>query len=600
MIRPAILLALLLALALPFWPQKPPAQAAPVRDELLRIESRVHYDVRPALGPPHITWQVELLNNDPETQARDAGLVFFYQNFSLPVLRGASAVQASGPGGVALPVAVDQTGAGPLTLATITFDRELYFGDRYSFTLSYDLVEIRSETLLVTEAYVYLPAIVIGDPAAVIIETPAGEDWDVSIDPIDCVAAGSAGEFQCSASDDVQVAALIEVSRPGALESMERSIGLQDAIVELTVFHFPGEESWGTRILQLAIGGLPLLETLFGQPYPGPALLTVSERGRQQIAGYEGTFGCQEGIGCAIGISPVAHEFVTLHEFAHLWTQVFAKRWIAEGLAEFMSRKAAIILPVEIPEQATPPPGIELALDDWGSPSYLIQASDEERAREDTGYRESRRLFEALEAEIGLAAIQAANAAAAELSQGIDSERYLDILEDTSGAVLDGLFLERVFPASYAPTLEQRRRVRAQLDGAEDAAEAAGLQLPALVGLLVDDWDFAEAGELLDAAERANEAYRLARDRIGEARDFWTRLGLFRQNPEARLENSGDSFQDGDFELARERARSAEAMIEDAGRTAQIRALIAGAVLAGLLLILSVVVWLARRRAAAA
>ena len=162
------------ALALPVVPPKPPAPAAPVRDVLLRIESRVHYDFRPELGPPHITWQVELLNNDPETQARDAGLVFFYQNFSLPVLRGASAVQASGPGGVALPVAVDQTGAGPLTLATITFDRELYFGDRYSFTLSYDLADPRSETLLVTEAYVFLHAIVFGDPPSGIIQPPAG------------------------------------------------------------------------------------------------------------------------------------------------------------------------------------------------------------------------------------------------------------------------------------------------------------------------------------------------------------------------------------------------------------------------------------------
>ena len=79
-------------------------------------------------------------------------------------------------------------------------------------------------------------------------------------------------------------------------------------------------------------GALPVMEALFGHPYDGPARIEIAQRGQQAIAGYGGTFGCQPEQ-CSIGISPVADDSIALHEFAHLWTEQYQKRWLAEGLA---------------------------------------------------------------------------------------------------------------------------------------------------------------------------------------------------------------------------------------------------------------------------
>ena len=290
-------------------------------DELLRIQSDVTYDVRPDSGPVRVTWQVDLENNDPSTRPRTFGTVFFYESVTLPVLQGASSVSAVGPSGAALGVSVERAEQGPVDVATIAFDRELYYGETYAFTLSYDLIDARSDALLVSPAYVYVPAIVAGDEASVRIETPDDPDWAVTVEPVDC-ALTAGGAFRCDGSERAQVAALVEVTRPDAVESIEASAGLAEVDLALRVSYFPGQEAWAAHIQELATRALPVLERLFGFPYDGPRVLSIAERGRQDIAGYEGTFGCGAGT-CSIGISPVADDLIALHELAHLWTQPF-------------------------------------------------------------------------------------------------------------------------------------------------------------------------------------------------------------------------------------------------------------------------------------
>src|SRR3972149_9089526 len=118
-----------------------------------------------------------------------------------------------------------------------------------------------------------------------------------------------------------QVAAWVEVTHPGALQSVSSVVALDGGEIALTVSFFPGEEEWASHIQELATAAIPALESSFGFPYQGPFDLTIAERGRQDIAGYEGTFACGA-TSCVIGISPVAGDSVALHEFAHLWTGV--------------------------------------------------------------------------------------------------------------------------------------------------------------------------------------------------------------------------------------------------------------------------------------
>ena len=95
------------------------AGAMQADEDLLRIESEVTYDIQPEDGGVHVTWQVDLENNDPATAAPEFGTGLAYESISLPVLRGAADLQATDADGVALAIDVEQTSVGPAELATV-------------------------------------------------------------------------------------------------------------------------------------------------------------------------------------------------------------------------------------------------------------------------------------------------------------------------------------------------------------------------------------------------------------------------------------------------------------------------------------------------
>lgn len=580
--------ALLLVTYLTATPQQTSA------NELLHVASDVTYVISPDQGPVHVTWQVALQNDDPATTQNGASATLFYESLTVPILRGATNVVATGPTGGELSVEVDVTGEGPIDVATVAFDQQLFFGDSYGFQLSYDIVEARSTALLATDSYVFLPAIVSGDSADVRIVTPNDSNWEVTIEPLDCLP-DAGGTFLCGPSEFVQVAAFVEVARAGVLTSSSFSVSLKAAELSITVRHFPGEEAWADRMQELAVAALPVLEELFGVPYQGAATLEIAERGRQDISGYEGTFGCIFD-SCLIGISPLADDSVAVHELAHLWTQPFESRWISEGLADFMSERAAgkLVAPFD---SLAPPNMVELQLDEWGRSRYLIGATDADLLIETTGYYKSRTFFEQLEETIGLSALQAAHTAAVALGGGIDSEKYLDLLEEASGMRLDTLFLDEVFPASYGPRLAQRRDLRERLDTLRPEARGAGFGLPARIGQLLDEWEFDEAEGLLVAAERALGAYQEAFVRVREPRDIWTRIGLAGKDPDATLGESADAFAATEFSRSERLSQAAISEIDGAGNTALVRVVIGTAVIVVALLVVAGVVWIARSRA---
>lgn len=563
---------------------------------LLRIESDVTYDVRPDLGPVAVTWSVTIDNNDPATVEPVFGTGLAYDEISVPVLRGAGAIQAIDADGVALGVTVVTPDEGPVESAGVRFSKPLHFEQQYSFTLNYELATARSDALLVTPAYVFLPAVVGGNAARVRILTPDDAAWDVIVEPLACPATAP-GTLRCGSSEFVQIAARVEVTRVDALTSIESTVALGKGPVSLIVSYLPGEEGWAERVQTLTARALPLMEDAFGHDYGGPAVIEVSQRGQGEIAGYGGTFGCQAGA-CSIGLSPVADDGIVLHEFAHLWTEQYSARWLAEGLAEFMAETVAALLgDLSITSQLDEPAGaVALRLDEWDDSRYLLGASGEDLALEATGYVLSARFFETLQALIGPAALQSANAAAAALGSGVDSETYLDLLEEASSRRLDGLFLEHVFAPSYAPILEQRRAVGDALAALQIDTAVAGLTTPASFEQAVADWRFDDVALELNAMKAALESYTEARERVAEPRDVWMEIGLLGKDPDGALRDAATAFADADFATASERSSAAAGTIDDARRSGQLR--VAGAVtaLAAVAVGLLAFFWLLRSR----
>ena len=640
---PPLALAIVLAfLTLPLSPQTSHAS------QLLLLTTDVSYDIRPDTGPVHVSWQVRVDNQDPETVERESGTVYFYDSLTLPVLRGSANLSArSGP--AALSVSLDTSSDGPLVTATVSFDRMLFFGDTYSFSLDYDLPSAREDSLLVTPYYVFLPAVSLGNQSTVSISTPSDQAWEVSLEPVGCTGSGPAFTCQASSPDQIHLAAFAEVSRPDTAVTITMPAPLSG--VDVTLTYFQGEDAWGQHLQELVTAALPLLEELYGFPQPGPSAINIAERGGQIALGYEGRTSCDVS-SCDIAISPIADDVTALHEMAHLWSNIYDKRWLAEGFAELIAYKAAQRLGPGLVQGSTdprPPTTLDLRLDEWADVTYLIDATPEQQANEEAGYDRSLRFLRLLEDTVGFHALQRTNADLAQDAAPADSRRFLDALEDASGQNLDRPFLEWVFPDSFAPILEQRRQARdrltaltaavqaegldpspleaiqadvtawrfgealatlgdaeadlqlylqlkGQIASLREAVQPAGLPFPRTIDEAITAWQFSSLEQTLNDAEAALAAYSRAREKVDQPRNPWQRFGLWGRDPEPPLSQAAAAFAAGHFLDTITYSDHAYEMIDGAGTTALTRLLITLAVLAALAAVVVAVYWLWRRR----
>jgi hypothetical protein len=620
-------------------------------NELVDITSQVAYRVRPDLGPVRVTWDVTLQNNDPATSgAGDGETVFFYQNLTVPVLKGASVISAVSSSGRPLDVTLADPTPSPAISAVVSFEAAVFYGESYSFRLEYELSQVREQSLLVSPTYVYLPALAGGDNSTVTVDTPSGGGWSVSVEPGDC--AGSEAPFSCSGEDASFLAALVEVSRPDALSTIAFEVPMQQGTVDVELSYFQGEEATAQHLEDLAVAGLPLIETLFGFAYPGSPAIDISQGGRQVVLGYEGLTSCEAATGCRVVVSPVADDITFLHELVHLWSSVHGKRWLSEGFAQLIAEEAAAALPAGLVQTYPPerePSTAEFPLDAWGDVSSLIGAEESEIDTENAGYDRSLQFLHLLRSEVGSDVLRQVNAALAKDEAPGDSRRFLDLLEEISGKRVDHLFGQWIFPPSLAPDLAARRDARDRLDNlvrlaaaeglpeqfpnairedvsawkfdaalaalakaeskfaefkeikAELAAltaetEAAGLALPSSIADALGRWEFGSGRLLFAEARMALDAYKTASERVNAPRDLWQRFGLIGSDPDTDVLRAADAFAAGEFQTSLDRANEASSTVGDASESAFQRLLVIGLVLAVFAAGIAVAIWVTQRQ----
>lgn len=624
---------------------------ASAEEDLVHVSSRVRYDARPDQGPVRVSWDLSFKNNDPATsEPGSEGTVFFYENVTVPVLKGASAVSAVSSSGVVLDVVLEEVGRGPTMSARVTFDERVFFGETYDLHLGYELADVRVPSLLVTSTYVYLPVIAGGDEATVTVSHPSGDGWSVSLEAAECAQDGAT--FACSGEDSGFLAAVLEVSRPDAVATIPFEIALREKTVNVKLTYFIGEEGAARHLRELAAAGLPLIEERYGFSYPGEQSITISQGGRQAVQGYEGLTTCDLTGECQVVVSPAADDITFLHELTHLWSAIYAERWLSEGFAQMIAEETAGALPeglVQSRPAEREPATVDLRLDEWGSVSSLIGAEESERERESAGYDLSARFLYQLRFEVGSDALKRANAAIATTGSPADSERYMDVLEATSGKHVDGLFAQWVFADIFKATLDLRRLAHDRLEGLALRASQAGLsdEVPNAIGASIAAWQFHEALAALDEADRklaeydalekaldalrqqsesaglklpstiedevqrwefpsarlifvdavqALDAYIEAEERLNDPRGVWERFGLLGKDPEKDLQRAAQAFAEGDFESAKDHAKRAGAAIDNASGAASRRLLILALVLGLIAVGIAVGVWFSQRR----
>ena len=641
---PALVAFAACAVAL-LWPA-----AAGGADDKVQVVSNVTYDVMTAGTPVHVGWDVVMTNNDPATTNTGAGTVSFYDTLQLPVLRGAGNVRARSAAGAPLAVSIDPAGQGPVQRVTVTLDRKLFYHDTYGFSLTYDLAEVRTQSLLVTPSYVFLPVIAGGSEATVTVHTPADSGWSVSLEPGECPQNGAV--FNCAGSASTYLAATLEVTRPDAISRAAFDVPLGDRTLSVTVSYFQGEADFAPHLQQLLAAALPVIQELYGFPLGGPSVFNISQGGRQSVLGYEGLTTCTPGASCDIVVSPIADDYTLMHELSHLWSGVYARRWLAEGFAQLITERAASQLPTGLlrgqPPQR-PASTVNLQLDDWGDVATIVGASAAELAAQDAGYDRSLRFLDLLRFQLGMAALQNANKAIAGSGEPADSRRYLDAVEDASGRRADDLFALWVFPPSYSSVLRDRRLARDRLAAAaarmrdeglpSDAldkirqdvqawnfqqalaelgqvdeslatyadlkqevfqlradAGAAGLTLPDTIDGPLRRWEFDRVRQTLGSVREAVDAYGRARTRTAAGRNLWERFGLLGSDPDGDRQDAAAAFAAGDFQTAVDKSQSAIDALDNAAAVALRRMLILAGLLAAFALVIGVAVWASRLR----
>lgn len=619
----------------------PRDRAAAQTAELLTLSSDITYDIKTTDDAVHVSWDATVTNNDPASTFQN-GTGFYYYAYPIPVLPGAANVHAVDSRGISLDVQVSDSGSPLVQSASVDFARGIFFGETYSFRLTYDLAGAHSRSAIVTPYYAYVAAVGAGDPATVRVNLPSGDPWTTSLEGSDCAADGSV--FTCAGSPGPYVVAIAEAIQPSHTASAAFDVPLGEKTLNVTLTYFEGDEQTAQHQQALITAGLPVIEEAFGFRHPGPAALNVSQSGQQEVLGYEGLAGC-DADACNIVISPIASDYTVLHELAHMWTTIYDKRWLSEGFAELVAEIAGPRLPEGIvvgdpPERA--PSSIPFQLDNWGPTTSLLGADAERLAQEDAGYDYSLRFAQELQTDFGLAALQAVNRNIATSGRAADSQRYMDLLEEATGKNADNLFLVWVFPESYRQTIADRREARdryaglrdelsaeslpddvlttiktaidqwmfgqaladldkaeagldtysdllPQLDSLAQSASDAGLQLPSTIQDALTNFDFDSVRAQITAATEAIEAYNHAAAKVRAGRSLWTRFGLLGSSPGGSLRDAAASFGHGDFETSRTQSEHAQHLIEDASSVAFRRLLL----VAGLLFVLALAVGIA-------
>lgn len=408
---------------------------------------------------------------------------------------------------------------------TVDLSRRLLQGQTENFTVAFELPGglPRSDDLLrVNPAFAWFFVWAYGDPgrAGVKVVLDGGFEVDVLGSPLSRrqTTDGSIVLAAEAIADPASWYAEVLARNDANLEIT--MVGLGNSQVD--VHAWPGDTEWGRVVAETLESGVPVLEALTGLDWPQPSLPVVESFAPNRF-GYGGWYLA----GGRIEIGEAIDRLVILHEASHAWfnDELFADRWINEGLAgEFADRAV-----VELGDETTPPETVGLSgrmpLNRWVDPTTTLGSDATERY----GYAVSRGLIKELIDEIGLPAMVEVLAAAkndqiAYQGEGApetvwpqdDWRRLLDLVEELGGSgQASNVWRELVATSSQANWLDDRRQTRLAYRSLEESAASWGI--PLRIRAVMGRWEFDQA----DAGIAEAMALVESRDRLSDEAARW-------------------------------------------------------------------------------
>ena len=306
----------------------PTAVAAP--GDGVGESSRTRYVLDEKAKTVEVKSEVTVTNQQPST----ATTYYFLTGHAIPIPLGATKVRATS-NGAKLPVRTEKIKGTGLEVVTVSFPN-LYYGKSRTITWTYELkgapIRAKKNHIRIGEGYAVFPVIGLGD------------DGEVTVDvvlPKSMTFTASSGEFTKKTkgrtttwhSEGDFVDAGVSARDPKAFD--EKKIEIGDT--KLSLQSFPEDEEWLDFVEKRVAEGMPVLEDLTGNEWPG-GLETIREDGSAEAVGYAWFDSDAD----EIVVSEDLDAAILYHEMTHAWINpdLVEGRWLSEGLTELVAQRA--------------------------------------------------------------------------------------------------------------------------------------------------------------------------------------------------------------------------------------------------------------------
>ena len=481
------------------------AGPAAVADEGLTEESHSRYVLRAKDTEVRATATTTIGNVTP-----DRGLTYYYfTSYSIAVPAGAEDVRATS-GGAALPVRLEATEDPSTRYAVATFAPLRYGQTRtieWSFVVPGEPVRSADYTR-VGDGFATFAVSGVGDVGRTTVEVvlPASMTFDATSDAFTSERTGKSVTYRATENTDKDgIWAVVSARDPRKAD--EKSVDVDGT--SLTLQSFPGDTRWTGFVAKRLQKGLPVLEDLVGQPWPG-GLDTIREDVSPKVLGYAWFDADKDEI-----VIPEDLDTATLyHELTHAWLNPdrLTGRWLSEGMTEVVAQRAVDRTGATSDPWSTPDRGADVAvpLTAWDAhPGELDE--DAEQYGYAASYAVVQKLVGGLDDDAFTAVVSAAQSGESAYERPgsreenwgrTDWRRFLDLVEDrgeVSGA--SKVLRTWVLDAEQKAALEPRAAARdayAELDDADGAwSPPLGLRTA------MTDWEFGTAKDVRAALDGA-------------------------------------------------------------------------------------------------
>ncbi|WP_143743524.1 M1 aminopeptidase family protein [Methanohalophilus halophilus] len=220
-------------------------------------------------------------------------------------------------------------------------------------------------------------------------------------------------------------------------------ISLGGRNVNISVEYRKGNDEWAQEVLDKTVTYLPLLEDVWGVPFPGNSDLIIRESSVAETKGYHG-FNYGNG---TISLLHSAGDRVLIHELSHSWTHAcnFEQLWMHEGYANLytflvlkqINPKKALAMKSELEEDYDKKEQhFAQALDGWSIPDEYSTSGSEMIGY---GYSKSFVFVSDIYEKVGFERMQIANRKLL-ASGNVDTSDHISIIESISGKDFDQMY----------------------------------------------------------------------------------------------------------------------------------------------------------------